>query len=67
MLPSSPSNIRVYPSSYYLSKQEPKKKKGKRGTTGEPTNRPLSSSFFDGLYLESYKVIPKRNSLEAYG
>ena len=30
------------------------------------TYRPLSSSFY-GLYLESYKVIPKRNYLGAYG
>ena len=30
------------------------------------THRPLSSSFY-GLYLESYKVIPKRNYLGAYG
>ena len=27
----------------------------------------LSSSFFYGLYSESYKVIPKRNYLGAYG
>ena len=30
------------------------------------THRPLSSSFY-GLYLESYKVIPRRNYLGAYG
>ena len=30
------------------------------------THRPLSSSFL-GLYFESYKVIPKRNCLGAYG
>ena len=31
------------------------------------THRPLSSSFYYGVYLESYKVIPKRNYLGAYG
>ena len=30
-------------------------------------HRPLSSSFFYGLYLGSYKVIPKRKYLGAYG
>ena len=33
--------------------------------TQDPTHRPLSSSFVYGLYLESYKVIPKRNYLGA--
>ena len=29
------------------------------------SHRPLSSSFFYGLYIESLKVIPKRNYLGA--
>ena len=31
------------------------------------THRPLSSSLSYGLYLEPYKVIPKRTYLGAYG
>ena len=37
---------------------------GLRGIPCNPlTHRPLSSSFFYGLYLEPHKVIPKRNYL----
>ena len=38
----------------------------KRDPNLDTTHRPLSSSFY-GLYSESYKAIPKRNYLGAYG
>ena len=31
------------------------------------THRPLSSSFLWFIFIESYKVIPKRHYLGAYG
>ena len=39
----------------------------KRQARLAPTHRPQSSSFFLGLYLESYEVIPNRNYLGAHG